>query len=72
MKLRLGVTEIISIIFDVQLILAGLVTAASENSKSSRRLPPCQICKVLVTSFEAGIQRTANGHYGGGGIKNLQ
>jgi len=65
MKLRK--TEIF-VLFDIQLILVGLVVGLSpeNNSKSSRRLAPCQICKVLVTSFEAGIQRTQNGDYWGG------
>ncbi|XP_035714340.1 protein disulfide isomerase Creld1 isoform X2 [Folsomia candida] len=52
------------------LLMLGLATAGLPGSgsdpKSSRRLAPCQICRVLVTSFNTGIERTAKGHYTGG------
>lgn len=51
------------------LLMLGLATAGLPGSgsdpKSSRRLAPCQICRVLVTSFNTGIERTAKGHYTG-------
>jgi len=52
----------------VEVTIAGLSSPplGSSQSGSSRKLPPCQLCKVLVTSFQAGIDKTAMGQFTGG------
>ena len=37
-----------------------------KDSKTNARLPPCGGCTNLVTSFEAGMERTKRGKLGGG------
>jgi len=54
------------------LLLAPLAAAGLEmgkeaqDSKTGARLPPCGACTNLVTSFEAGMERTKRGKLGGG------
>lgn len=38
----------------------------TKDSKTNARLPPCGACTNLVTSFEAGMERTKRGKLGGG------
>jgi len=46
--------------------VSGLDPPKQSESKSAAKLPPCGACTNLVTSFEAGMERTKRGKLEGG------
>ena len=60
--LRLTITLLLSCLLLVQ----SLDPPKEEGGKSAAKLPPCGACTNLVTSFEAGMERTKRGKLEGG------
>ena len=56
------------------LLISGALAKSKEDeakkeikeAKKSAKLPPCAACNALVSSFQAGMKRTARGKLGGG------
>ena len=56
-----------SIIISVLLsVLSSVQCLDPPNEKETAKLPPCGACTNLVTSFEAGLERTKRGKLEGG------
>ena len=50
----------------ISVFLSSVQCLDPPNEKETAKLPPCGACTNLVTSFEAGLERTKRGKLEGG------
>ena len=65
MKLLIAVV----LTFGCQAVFADPQKVLEKQKKEERtlaKLPPCSACKVLVSSFDKGVERTSRGKFEGG------
>lgn len=65
--MKLLITIVLALCFEA--VISDPQNVLEKQKKEERtlaKLPPCSACKLLVSSFERGIERTSRGKFEGG------